>query len=703
MINPATLKTRHIFLSSFPLMLLCAGLAISHAYATEIEASDGANSDFFGVAVSISGDTAIAGAYGADDNGSYSGSAYAFRNLDTSGSTITENLKLTASGNAVEDNFGISVGISGTTAIVGANQDDDRGSNSGSAYVFRNLGAGSGTITENLKLLASDGAGSDSFGIAVGISGNTAIVGANQDDDNGSASGSAYVFRNVDSGSGTITENLKLIASDGAANDQFGYSIAISGTTAIAGAMQADHLGRTDSGSAYVFRDLDSGSGTITQNLKLTASDGTAGDQFGWSVGVSGNSAIAGARSTDDNGSSSGSAYVFRNLDSGSGTVTESLKLLASDGAEQDFFGKTVGISGTIAIVGADGDDDKGSSSGSAYLFRNLDAGSGTITENLKLTASDGTSIDFFGSSVDIDGDNFVIGAQRGNGQMSESGKAYTGSVSSLTTLDTGSTSRSIDGISFASRDDWIIGQTTDGNQVTLTSGDTGTVVSADKAVYIGQNAGSDNNTLVIGGTLTANQINVGATDNTGNTLVIDGNVTAPVLVAAGSEISGSGTLNGLLTLGSGATLAPGNSPGTLTLASGLTLNAGSFLNFELGNPLGTAGVDSDLILITGGTLSGPTSGLVTINFIDAGGFGVGTYDLINGSAATFANFETTDFALGNSIAGYDYSFGLSGGILQVTTSYSAVPEPSTYAAILGLLALGAVIVRKRRTQTTHA
>ena len=139
--------------------------------------------------MTISGDTAVVGAILDDDNGSASGSAYVFTRT---GTTWTEEAKLTASDAAFDDVFGESVTVSGDTAVVGAPGDDDAGTNSGSAYVFTRGGS---TWTQQAKLTASDAAFGDSFGASVTVSGDTAVVGARGDDDAGSASGSAYVFR----------------------------------------------------------------------------------------------------------------------------------------------------------------------------------------------------------------------------------------------------------------------------------------------------------------------------------------------------------------------------------------------------------------------------------------------------------------------------------------------------------------------------
>jgi hypothetical protein len=201
------------------------------------------------------------------------------------------------------DFFGNSVSISGDTAVVGAYEDDDDGWSSGSAYVFvRDVTTG--TWTEQAKLTASDAAGGDKFGYSVSVSGDTVLIGAYWDDDAGFQSGSAYVF--VRSGS-TWTEQAKLTASDGAAGDYFGDSVSVSGDTALIGAYRDDYAG-TYSGSAYVF--VRSGS-TWTQQAKLTASDGAAWAYFGHSVSVSGDTALIGAAWDSDAGGNSGSAYMY--------------------------------------------------------------------------------------------------------------------------------------------------------------------------------------------------------------------------------------------------------------------------------------------------------------------------------------------------------------------------------------------------------
>ena len=262
--------------------------------------------------------------------------------------TTSTQTKIVASDGAADDYFGYSVAISGNYAIVGAYQDDDNGTDSGSAYIF-NVTTGA----ELHKLVPSDGAANDIFGISVAIDGNYAIVGARQDDDKGTNSGSAYIF-NVTTGA----ELHKLTASDGAADDYFGESVAISGNYAIVVAYADDDKG-SNSGSVYIFN-----VNTGAELHKLTASDGAESDYFGISVAIDGNYAIVGAHADDDKGSGSGSAYIF-NVQTGA----ELHKLVASDGAASDQFGISVAISGIYTIVGARMDDDNGANSGSAYIF----------------------------------------------------------------------------------------------------------------------------------------------------------------------------------------------------------------------------------------------------------------------------------------------------------------------------------------------
>ncbi|WP_198648747.1 FG-GAP repeat protein [Cyanothece sp. BG0011] len=348
---------------SFGLGLVFPHSASAFDFDQKLLAPDGAASDLFGGSVSLSGNTALVGSPGDDDNGQNSGSAYLF---DVITGTLLQ--KLTAPDGAGGDQFGYSVSLSGNIALMGSLGDDDNGSASGSAYLFD-------VTTGNLlyKLTAPDGAASDQFGWSVSLSGNTALVGSYFDDDNGSNSGSAYLFD-------VITGNFlqKLTAPDGAEGDNFGYSVSLSGNTALVGSRLDDDNGG-NSGSAYLF---DVTTGNFLQ--KLTAPDGAASDQFGSAVSLSGHTALVGSFSDNDNGSDSGSAYLF---DVTTGDFLH--KLTAPDSAEFDQFGWSVSLSDNTALVGSRSDDDSGTNSGSAYLF---DVTTGNLLQ--KLTAPDGAEFD---------------------------------------------------------------------------------------------------------------------------------------------------------------------------------------------------------------------------------------------------------------------------------------------------------------------
>lgn len=384
----------------------------------KLTASDGVAQDQFSYSVAISGDTIVVGAY-ADDG--LTGIVYVFIKSGGDWSSITQAAKLTASDGAMGDRFGVSVDINDDTIVVGADFDDDNGDDSGSAYIFiKPLGNWS-DMTQTAKLIASDGATFDGFGGSVSIEGDTVVVGAWQDDDSGMESGSAYVFVKPVSGWNNATQTAKLTASDGAANDEFGrYSVAVSGDTVVVGAYRDDDKG-TSSGSAYVFVRPGGNWSDMTQTAKLTASDGAAFDWFGDSVAVSDDTVVVGAPLNNDNGS----AYIFVKPSGGWIDMTQAAKLNAADGAAGDTFGGAVAINVEMVVIGASGDDGSFFNSGSAYVFIKPGSGWNNMAQATKLTATDGAVSDLFGNSVDISNDTIVIGAYLDDDNGTDSGSAY--------------------------------------------------------------------------------------------------------------------------------------------------------------------------------------------------------------------------------------------------------------------------------------
>ena len=369
-------------------------------------ANDPAEGYQFGYSVSVSGDTAVVGAYGDDHAGVYSGSVYVFTR---SGFTWTQQAKLTAADAAMADWFGMSVSVSGDTIVVGAAGDDESGrSESGSAYVFTRSGS---TWTQQAKLIASDATTGDMFGYSVSVSGDTVVVGTEGDDDGGNNSGSAYVF--TLSGA-NWTQQAKLTAGDADAEDWFGHSVSVSGDMIVAGACN-DEAGGSNSGSAYVF----TRNGSIwTQQAKLLAADAAVLDWFGWSVAVSVDTIVVGAK-TATGRDKSGSAYVFTRNGS---TWTQQAKVTAASPAANDQFGCSVSVADNTVLVGSYGDGTGGSQSGSAYVFTR--SGS-TWTQLAKLIAADAAESDQFGWSVSISDNTLLVGAYGDDDGGSSSGSAY--------------------------------------------------------------------------------------------------------------------------------------------------------------------------------------------------------------------------------------------------------------------------------------
>lgn len=333
---------------------------------------------------------------------------------------LNEQTKLTATGGSGSRDFGHAVHMNGNMAIVGAPNYNKTGSNTsqgakGLAFVFARNGANWNQVA---VLSAADGANGDQFGVAVAISGNTAIVGAKQATVSGKKwQGAAYVFT---SGRGGWLQQAKLTANDGANGDFFGSAVALEGNTALVAAPKDDIGNAKDRGSVYTFNRNGT---TWTQQTKLTASDGTADDQFGHSVSADGMYMVVGAaQANNGKDGAEGAAYVF--MRDGLGWV-QSAKLLAS-GAQSEGFGYSVSISGQHIIVGSLHDaNGPGLSTGAAYIF--VRDGQ-DWTQQVRLTTDDAASSKYFGMSVSINGDYAIVGSTQndiGVGYPNTKGSAY--------------------------------------------------------------------------------------------------------------------------------------------------------------------------------------------------------------------------------------------------------------------------------------
>ncbi|MBI5764610.1 MAG: FG-GAP repeat protein [Planctomycetes bacterium] len=393
-----------------------------------LKASNTSESDYFGLSLAASGDTVVIGAYledsnatgvngnHADNSATNSGAVYVFvRN----GTTWSQQAYLKASNTGAFDNFGNWVAVSGDTVVVGAygedssatgvngNQADNSADNSGAAYIFVRSGT---TWSQQAYLKASNTGVSDLFGLSVAVSGDSVVIGAysedsnatgvngNQADNSTANSGAAYVF--VRSGT-TWNQQAYLKASNTGADDEFGRLLAVSGDTVVVASYAEDSNAtgvdgiQTDNsasaaGAAYVF--VRSGT-TWGQQAYLKASNTDAGDFFGVSVAVSGDTIVVGANQedsnatgvdgnqTDNSAANSGAAYIF--VRNGT-TWSQRAYLKASNTELGDFFGVSVAVSGDAVVVGAYQEDSSATGvngnqadnsalkSGSAYAFNGV-------------------------------------------------------------------------------------------------------------------------------------------------------------------------------------------------------------------------------------------------------------------------------------------------------------------------------------------
>jgi MYXO-CTERM domain-containing protein len=261
------------------------------------------------------------------------------------------------------------------------------------------------------KLLPLDGSARDEFGVSVSIAGNTVVVGSIYDDDLGGDAGSAYVFVEDN---GVWTQQAKLMAKDAKPSDYFGISVAIAGDRILVGAAEAANNG-VRTGAVYVY-ERSNKVWSLVQ--KLTPSTGAASDYFGYAVALEGNVAIIGAPQTDATAFDSGAAYVFRYDGM---QWNEQDKIWAATGGTYGFFGGSVALFGTTALIGQ-WDDGSGQDMGSVFAYKE-NAGSWVIQE--ELMASDRDMGDTFGFSVAIYNNKAFIGAPFRDADCANSGAVY--------------------------------------------------------------------------------------------------------------------------------------------------------------------------------------------------------------------------------------------------------------------------------------
>jgi hypothetical protein len=354
----------------------------------ELTAPDGASSDQFGTRVALNGNTLVVSAWNRQVGGrTTQGAAYVFTRT---GMTWTQQGPDLISGDgATGDNFGSGLAIQGATVVVGAD-------GHGAAYVF---GLQGGTWIQQQELTYSL---SSFLGESVAIDGNTIVVGASDTMFGGNTSQGIAVIFTLQASSWTVLQDIT--SQDGGASDNFGSSVAISGSTILVGAPGHFVNGNLGQGSAYVFRN--NGADWV-QTQEFASQFGEAGDSFGRSVASSGDTVVVGAPgSLGDSSLSQGAAYF-----SLTGQQEVSTPIVAPNAA----FGSSVAIDGATAVIGA---KQNSSSPGAAYIF---DQNFGFWSERQEISPLDSSAGDAFGASVAISGDTIVVGAPNRTG----GGRAY--------------------------------------------------------------------------------------------------------------------------------------------------------------------------------------------------------------------------------------------------------------------------------------
>jgi hypothetical protein len=382
------------------LFLTSSAFAADWSLISRVTGTPGQAGDYFGKAVAVSGDTMVVGA---SRTGSQKGAAYVFVR---SGSGWALAATLTASDGAAGDYFGDAVAISGGVLVIGAPHIN---SLQGAAYVFVNSGSG---WSQAAKLTPSDGAANDYFGQAISISGDSVLIGAPYADINAeTGQGAAYFFVMPEGGWTSMTETAKLTASDGHTTMYFGSSVAINGDTAAVGSPALCQGEYCSESSAYVFVKPASGWTAMTETAKLRSSIAKYGYYFGSSIAVSGDTVVVGAPMVTVSNYYQGAAYVYVKPASGWSAMTETAQLTASDGAYNDELGYSVAIDGDTVVAGSIFADGTATDQGAAYVFAKPAGGWVSATESERLTASSGANLEYFGGSVAISGDTMAIGA----------------------------------------------------------------------------------------------------------------------------------------------------------------------------------------------------------------------------------------------------------------------------------------------------
>ena len=410
---------------------------------TKLYPSDSNLYDYFGSSVSVSNDWIAVGSSGNDEAGNSSGAVYFFQKVENE---WYERDKVTAEDSENNDNFGCQIDVCGDYTLITAINDDDNGPNSGSAYIFKRNGT---NWLEQDKLISSDGNNADGFGISASLDGDYAVIGAAEHDDGIELDyGSAYIFkRNVNEWNEIDVILADTITSD----DFFGNSVSINGTKVVVGCIGDDDNG-IDSGSVFTFEN-DSDNFLLTS--KVFSTDGFAYRYFGSTIAMDGDWLLVGVPTDNDAGEAAGAAYIFH----WNGVDWEEIsKICGSDTESGDQFGYSVKINGMDLLVSAPYEDSQDNNAGAVYFFDF----NGIDWDEQKVMADDGEAHNHFGYSIDLNDDTIVVGAPDRNENGNASGSVYLFTKNGEYWLQTNKITPSDNslydyfGSSLAISDDWI-------------------------------------------------------------------------------------------------------------------------------------------------------------------------------------------------------------------------------------------------------
>jgi len=386
-------------------------------------ASDAGDSDFLGLSVAIDGDIAVVGAAGADVNGTDDGAAYVYYRNQGGTNVWGQVAKLVPGDGADSDYFGFAVAISGDIIAVGAYGEDGSGTEIGAVYVFYRDQGGTDAWGMVKKVTASDGEDDDMFGGTLALRGDTLVVGVPYEDGAGTDRGAAYVYYRNQGGDDNWGELVKLTATDPVDDDEFGYEVGLGGDTLIVGVPGREGAG-TDRGSACLYSRDQGGTDAWGLVKEITPGDPSDSTYFGYSVAVNGGVAIVGAPQDSDAGSYAGAAYVFYRDQGGTDAWGQVKKFKAGDATASALAGWDVFMGDGYAIIGAPFAGGGGTEKGQAYILAKDEGGADNWGQLQRLRLSGAHDYDFFGYSVAFSGLDALVGVPYADGSGTDRGTA---------------------------------------------------------------------------------------------------------------------------------------------------------------------------------------------------------------------------------------------------------------------------------------